>query len=111
IASIRSAGLLGDAYVSLSPGAADADLSDGGRILRTEPAISVTDLLAKYAFGSPTDSTSSRPPADDPLAPATDPLAPAPPGAAGEGTSPGTEASAPEPTPSAPKSVFKDPLE
>jgi phospholipid/cholesterol/gamma-HCH transport system substrate-binding protein len=53
IASVQSAGLLGDAYVSLSPGAADADLPPDGRIQRTEPAVSLTELLAKYAFGSP----------------------------------------------------------
>lgn len=53
IASIQSAGLLGDAYVSLSPGASDKNLSSGARILRTEPAVSITELIAKYAFGSP----------------------------------------------------------
>jgi phospholipid/cholesterol/gamma-HCH transport system substrate-binding protein len=53
IASIQSNGLLGDSYVSLSPGAEDATLAPGGRIIRTEPAISLTELIAKYAFGSP----------------------------------------------------------
>jgi phospholipid/cholesterol/gamma-HCH transport system substrate-binding protein len=53
IASIKTAGLLGEAYVSLSPGAAQADLQAGGQISRTEPAISIMDLIAKYAFGSP----------------------------------------------------------
>jgi phospholipid/cholesterol/gamma-HCH transport system substrate-binding protein len=53
IASIQSAGLLGDAYVSLSPGASEKDLPPHGRVSRTEPAISITELIAKYAFGSP----------------------------------------------------------
>jgi phospholipid/cholesterol/gamma-HCH transport system substrate-binding protein len=53
IASIQSAGLLGDAYVSLSPGASERNLALGGRIQRTEPAVSITELIAKYAFGSP----------------------------------------------------------
>jgi phospholipid/cholesterol/gamma-HCH transport system substrate-binding protein len=53
IASIQSAGLLGDAYVSLSPGASDHNLKNGERILRTEPAVSLTELISKYAFGSP----------------------------------------------------------
>jgi phospholipid/cholesterol/gamma-HCH transport system substrate-binding protein len=53
IASVESAGLLGDAYVSLSPGASERDLPPSGRITRTEPAVSLTELLAKYAFGSP----------------------------------------------------------
>jgi phospholipid/cholesterol/gamma-HCH transport system substrate-binding protein len=64
IASIQSAGLLGDAYVSLSPGASDKDLPDRGRIRRTEPAVSLTELIAKYAFGSP---VSERDEADDEL--------------------------------------------
>jgi phospholipid/cholesterol/gamma-HCH transport system substrate-binding protein len=52
IASIQSAGLLGDMYVSLSPGASDQDLQPGGTISRTEPAINVMELVAKYAFGA-----------------------------------------------------------
>jgi phospholipid/cholesterol/gamma-HCH transport system substrate-binding protein len=62
IASIQSAGLLGDAYVSLSPGASDHNLAPGERILRTEPAVSLMELISKYAFGSPlSDSDSSTP--------------------------------------------------
>jgi phospholipid/cholesterol/gamma-HCH transport system substrate-binding protein len=53
IASIQSAGLLGDAYVSLSPGASDHNLASGERILRTESAVSLTEMISKYAFGSP----------------------------------------------------------
>lgn len=53
IASIQSAGLLGDAYVSLSPGAADEELPPGGSIQRTEAAVNLLDLVAKYAFGGP----------------------------------------------------------
>jgi phospholipid/cholesterol/gamma-HCH transport system substrate-binding protein len=60
IASIQSAGLLGDAYVSLSPGASDRNLAGGERILRTESAVSLTELISKYAFGSPlSDSAAS----------------------------------------------------
>jgi len=51
IASITTAGLLGDAYVSLSPGAADQNLGDGDRITRTEPALNMADLIGRYAFG------------------------------------------------------------
>lgn len=60
IASIQSAGLLGDAYVSLSPGASDHNLASGERILRTEPAVSLTELIAKYAFGSPLSDSPAR---------------------------------------------------
>ncbi|HKU42451.1 MAG TPA: outer membrane lipid asymmetry maintenance protein MlaD [Polyangiales bacterium] len=53
IASIQSAGLLGDAYVSLSPGGSEKQLASGSRISRTEAAVSLTELISKYAFGSP----------------------------------------------------------
>ena len=59
IASIQSAGLLGDAYVSLSPGGSDRTLKQGARIVQTEPAISITELIAKYAFGSPLSEDSN----------------------------------------------------
>ena len=52
VASIQTAGLLGDAYVALSPGASEQDLSPGGSIRRTEPAITISELIAKYAFGA-----------------------------------------------------------
>lgn len=55
IASVQSAGLLGDSFVSLSPGANDDDLKPGDRIVRTESAVSLTELISKYAFGSPMD--------------------------------------------------------
>ena len=59
IASIQSSGLLGDAYISLSPGAADDDLPPNGQITRTEPAISIMELVSKYAFGSAVDDEGS----------------------------------------------------
>lgn len=107
IASIQNAGLLGDSYVSLSPGAADDDLADGGRIIRTEPAVSLTELIAKYAFGSPTesddaktDSTAASPKASGDTSPdgATVP----------EGATPQGAEGAERP---AQKHVFEDPLE
>lgn len=52
IASVRTSGLLGDAYVSLSPGGASENLGDGATISHTEPAITLGELLSKYAFGS-----------------------------------------------------------
>lgn len=58
IASIESNGLLGDAYISLSPGAADRDLAPGEQIARTESAISFTELISKYAFGATLDGDS-----------------------------------------------------
>jgi phospholipid/cholesterol/gamma-HCH transport system substrate-binding protein len=60
IASVATAGLLGDAYLSLSPGGAEQDLAPGGRISRTEPALNLADLIGRYAFGK-----SSAPTTDD----------------------------------------------
>lgn len=61
VASIRSEGLLGDTYVSLSPGGSLENLRDGGLVARTEPAIDLSDLLARYAFGKPGETAASSP--------------------------------------------------
>ncbi len=50
IASIRTEGLLGASYVSLSPGSASTNLQPGGRISQTEPALDLVDLLIKYGL-------------------------------------------------------------
>ncbi|MDH5674569.1 MAG: outer membrane lipid asymmetry maintenance protein MlaD [Myxococcales bacterium] len=50
IASVKTEGLLGEAYVSLSPGAADANLKEGDRISQTEPPLDLFELVEKYAF-------------------------------------------------------------
>jgi phospholipid/cholesterol/gamma-HCH transport system substrate-binding protein len=50
IASIRTAGIIGDRYVSISPGGAPDSLQDGGKILETESAINLEELLGKYIF-------------------------------------------------------------
>jgi phospholipid/cholesterol/gamma-HCH transport system substrate-binding protein len=55
IASIRTSGLLGESYVSLSPGGSDRLLRSGDAIVQTEPALDITQLLQKYAFGSTTE--------------------------------------------------------
>ena len=73
IASIRTSGLLGESFVSLSPGGSDRMLRDGDAIVQTEPAIDITQLLQKYAFGSTTepppakDAGSGGPRLEDPL--------------------------------------------
>ena len=55
IASIRTSGLLGESFISLSPGGSDRLLRDGDAIVQTEPALDITQLLQKYAFGSTTE--------------------------------------------------------
>jgi phospholipid/cholesterol/gamma-HCH transport system substrate-binding protein len=51
IASIKSAGLLGDKYVSIDAGGGGDLLEPGGVISETEPPVDFMDLISKYAFG------------------------------------------------------------
>jgi len=66
VASIRSEGLLGNSFVALTPGGSLENLRDGGLISRTEPAIDLSDLLARYAFGQHTTSAEPASEAGDP---------------------------------------------
>lgn len=52
VASIKTAGLIGDKFVSLTPGGSGEKLGDGGVILNTESPIDIGDIIGKYAFGS-----------------------------------------------------------
>jgi phospholipid/cholesterol/gamma-HCH transport system substrate-binding protein len=52
IASIKTEGLIGDKYLSLSPGGAGELLKPGGTITQTQPAVDILDLISKYIFGS-----------------------------------------------------------
>ena len=54
MASIKTTGLIGDKYVSLSPGADDSFMSPGSRITLTESAVDLESLIGKMAFGSVT---------------------------------------------------------
>lgn len=50
IASIRTAGMIGDRYVSISPGGSSQLLSEGDEIFETESAINIEELISKYIF-------------------------------------------------------------
>ena len=52
IASVKTAGLLGDRYLSLTPGGSDEYLEAGDRIEETESALDIEDLISKYVFSS-----------------------------------------------------------
>lgn len=52
IASIRTRGLIGDRYVSLSPGASDRLIPPGGKIRETEPAVDLEGILGQFIHGS-----------------------------------------------------------
>ncbi len=51
MASIRTRGLIGEKYVTLSPGGEERTLSEGGVIIETEPAIDIEQLISKFVFG------------------------------------------------------------
>ncbi len=52
IASIKTNGLIGDKYVSISPGGSDIYLSAGDMIVDTEPPVDFEALVSKYVFGN-----------------------------------------------------------
>lgn len=51
IASIKTAGLIGDKYIMISPGGSDVILKPGDIIIETESAVDLEDLISKYLFG------------------------------------------------------------
>jgi phospholipid/cholesterol/gamma-HCH transport system substrate-binding protein len=52
IASVKTAGLIGDKYIKLSPGGSDEILKPGDYITETESAIDLEELISKYVFGN-----------------------------------------------------------
>ncbi|PLX83692.1 MAG: outer membrane lipid asymmetry maintenance protein MlaD [Desulfuromonas sp.] len=50
IASIRTAGIIGDKFIKISPGGMEELIKDGGEIEETESAISLEELVSKYIF-------------------------------------------------------------
>lgn len=51
MASIKTSGLIGDKYVSLSRGGSDIEIEPGGSITETESPVDLESLIGKYAFG------------------------------------------------------------
>ena len=52
IASIRTAGIIGDKFVKITPGGAEDMLAPGMEIRETEPSINLEELISKYIFES-----------------------------------------------------------
>ncbi len=50
-ASIKTSGLIGDKYVSLTPGGADEYLADMGELTETHAPLDIEELISKYVFG------------------------------------------------------------
>jgi len=54
-ASVLTSGILGDQYVGLEPGGAPDPLTDGDRILLTNSAVVLEQLIGRYLFNSEED--------------------------------------------------------
>ena len=52
VAAIKTSGLIGDKYVSITLGADDAMLETGGVIQDTQAALDIEEMISKYVFGS-----------------------------------------------------------
>ncbi len=52
IASVKTAGLIGDKYVNLTPGGAMDMLKPNDIIIETESSVDIEGLISKYVFGS-----------------------------------------------------------
>jgi phospholipid/cholesterol/gamma-HCH transport system substrate-binding protein len=50
IASVRTAGIIGDKFIKLTPGGSDTLLGSGDEIEETESSISLEELVSKYIF-------------------------------------------------------------
>ena len=51
MASIRTRGLIGEKFVSISPGGDENMLKSGDEIFETEPAVDIEQLISKFVFG------------------------------------------------------------
>ena len=51
IASIKTAGLIGDKFINIDPGGGGDLLADGDTIIETESPVDLGELISKYAFG------------------------------------------------------------
>ncbi len=66
VASILTAGLLGEKYIGIVPGADDTFLKDGDEIEQTQSSLVLEDLIGKFLFNKATENK----PAAAPAAPA-----------------------------------------
>lgn len=62
-AAIRTSGLIGDKFISLSPGVEDELIAAGQMITNTESSVDLESLISRFAFGSVQNSGSQPAPA------------------------------------------------
>ncbi|MDA1276040.1 MAG: outer membrane lipid asymmetry maintenance protein MlaD [Verrucomicrobia bacterium] len=51
MASVKTKGLIGEKYVELVPGGMEETIKPGGRIINTEPAMDLEQLISKFVQG------------------------------------------------------------
>ena len=51
IASIKTRGLIGDKFIEITPGGAEALIGPGGKIRDTQSAIDFEELISNFVFG------------------------------------------------------------
>lgn len=51
-AAVQSAGLLGEKFVAIEPGADDNELQDGDSISYTQSSVSLEEMIGKFVFSS-----------------------------------------------------------
>ncbi len=51
-AAVKTSGLIGDKYISLSPGGSETMLANNDEITQTQDAIDLERLISNYVFGS-----------------------------------------------------------
>jgi phospholipid/cholesterol/gamma-HCH transport system substrate-binding protein len=59
-AKILTAGVLGEKYIGLEPGADEAVLKDGGRIAHTQSAVVLENIIGQFLANKATGSTDSK---------------------------------------------------
>ena len=47
---VSTSGLIGNKYIRINPGASDATLSDGDKLIFTQSALNIEDLIAKLMY-------------------------------------------------------------
>lgn len=57
IASVKTAGLIGDRYIQLSPGGSGFPLEPGDLIVDTESALDIESLISRFALGGIDEET------------------------------------------------------
>ena len=81
VAAVTSSGLLGDKYMSLTPGGSDKNIPAGGKIRYTQSSVSLENMIGQMIFSTPggkKEGDGSAPPgggaaAPAPAAPGTEP--------------------------------------